>query len=127
MRANIDRFKGPVCEPARLTVFVKDQKLVDLVEGPIGLGVFRVCLTFVLPFAFSDADRPLVPQTFLFELQEDYDFMMHEVNDKRQADGSTIRINGAQIDPGKTRGDYPNAMSPQQAILSSVSSLLSWR
>lgn len=44
MRANKDRCKGPVYEPARLNVFAKtrDPDLVRLVEGPITMNAFKV-------------------------------------------------------------------------------------
>lgn len=46
MRANKDRFKGPVYEPARLNVFAKtrDTELVKLIEGPITMNAFKVRL-----------------------------------------------------------------------------------
>ncbi|KAK4704081.1 structural maintenance of chromosomes protein 5, partial [Phenoliferia sp. Uapishka_3] len=73
-------FKGPVYEPARISVSPKDSRLVDLTEAPISMAVFK---------------------TFIFELQEDYDYMMKTLNDNRH-NGEQLRINGAQLKPGRS-------------------------
>ncbi|GAA5973475.1 hypothetical protein JCM21900_003338, partial [Sporobolomyces salmonicolor] len=91
LRANKDKMKGQVFEPARLNVFPRnefkgkklnyrsDSDLLNMVEGPISLSAFK---------------------TFLFEYREDYDFMMAELADKQKLriDGSECTVQGGLVD-----------------------------
>ncbi|CEQ39122.1 SPOSA6832_00604 [Sporobolomyces salmonicolor] len=91
LRANKDKMKGQVFEPARLNVFPRnefkgkklnyrsDSDLLNMVEGPISLSAFK---------------------TFLFEYREDYDFMMAELADKQKLriDGSECTVQGGLTD-----------------------------
>lgn len=43
-RKNVDRFKGKVHEPLRLSLTVRNMSLVDLAEAPISLNAFKVRL-----------------------------------------------------------------------------------
>ncbi|GAA5873376.1 hypothetical protein JCM16303_001107 [Sporobolomyces ruberrimus] len=83
LRQNKDKFRGEVFEPARLSVFPKDEwngkkldtrndkAILDMVEGPISQDAFK---------------------TFLFEYREDYDKFMHEMADTRG-----LKLNGAEL------------------------------
>ncbi|GAA5857620.1 hypothetical protein JCM8547_004301 [Rhodosporidiobolus lusitaniae] len=115
LRANKDKMRGQVFEPARLNVFPKkelrgqkldlrpppsDQRVqaapshLDLIEAPIPM------------HAFSN---------FLFEFREDYDFMFSELHDKPlAAGGKPIRFNGTEINLQRTMADVPRAFSEQQ-------------
>ncbi|GAA5978970.1 hypothetical protein JCM10908_002752 [Rhodotorula pacifica] len=106
LRQNRQMFKGTVYEPARLNVFikqewngrklnVKDEELVNMIEGPISMGNFS---------------------TFLFEYQEDYDLMYRTIHDEpnRAQPGTGIRINGSVIDRNWRLADMPRSLNQEQ-------------
>lgn len=53
MRNNVDKFRGKVYEPVRLCVTAKDKKFVNLAEGPISVGAFRVRPLNLFPRAWT--------------------------------------------------------------------------
>lgn len=118
LRNNLDKFKGKVYEPVRLSVTAKDKKFVNLAEGPIHAGAMRVRLHGFCSRE-DDADSSCT-QSFVFERQEDYDFMMRELNDGPKS----LRINGANLAPGKTLADYPRKFSPEKVCPHRCSSRL---
>ncbi|GAA5824176.1 hypothetical protein JCM3770_001191 [Rhodotorula araucariae] len=107
LRANGDKMRGRVFEPARLHLSIKkdlnghkldparDQDLVNIVEGPIPLAGFN---------------------TFLFEFREDYDRMFSVLVDEpnRRQSGSGLRINGAECDADLTPAALLRALSREQ-------------
>ncbi|GAA5860547.1 hypothetical protein JCM1840_000294 [Sporobolomyces johnsonii] len=100
LRANKDKMKGQVFEPARLNVFPRnefkgkrlnyreDLDLLKMVEGPISLPAFK---------------------TFLFEYREDYDFMMAELADKKG-----LRINGSECTVQGGLADVQRPLTDEQ-------------
>lgn len=84
-RAHKHEFKGDSCEPLRVSLSVKEKykNNVGLAEAPLSRAIFK---------------------TFIFELQEDYDYMMREVNDKvLEGQSQKIRCNAAQLGTGAKR------------------------
>lgn len=109
-------FKGGVHEPARLSISPRDKRNIALAENPISQAMFRVRRGRLVLVAARRADRHACSfaQTFVFEEQVDYDFMMRALNDNATL-GKKLRINGAQLKHGRlSRRDYPDAFSQEQ-------------
>lgn len=112
--------KGECYEPARLSVFPKenfegrklafkgrDEFVLQMIEGGISRDAFRVSL---LPITLYSKWRkmltPQVIQTFLFEKREDYDFFMRELADTRG-----LKINATELND---IGDVNRLMNQDQ-------------
>lgn len=120
MRENRDKLAGKYFEPARLTVSAREKKFAQLAEGPISIANFRVSCFDILVSVVADLELTfsyLLKQTFVFEKQQDYDYLMTNLADKDiNIDGKTtrLRISSWQYSQGATMADFPNKFSDEQ-------------